>query len=182
MGMGDTIAAEPFCFVACRPHLGRGQFEAAGFAGDGEDGASGAQLDEIGTVFDQVPGARRRLGGAADFADAEFGADDGAGFGAGHRAAAARDGDVTARNRHPRPVELPGFDGIAQRDVGQAAINADIADAGEAGAQGDARGFHGLEDRHFGGVVQRFGGIVALGKAIGDMGMDVDQAGQDGVW
>ena len=181
MGMGNTIGAVGPGLVAGRLHLLGREFVEPGDAADGEHRACGDQLDEISAVVEKEAGAVARFRWIAYFTHPKL---------FGHRhvgservdlASPARNGDVPARDKHPRPLHLAGVDRIPQRDVGKAAIDANVAHRGEAGAKLNACSFRPLEDGVGLAVLQRSGGIaaVAVDRAVGKMGVKVDQAGQN---
>ena len=98
----------------------------------------------------------------------------------GDLAAAAGDGDVGAGHEHARPGHVAGVDRIAQGDIGEAAIDADIAHGGEAGAHGIAgvpRADEGIARR---GALQRRAGVGGL-ALVGEVRVQVHQARQHGV-
>ncbi len=119
--------------------------------------------------------------GAVRFAVVQVPGESDVGGEAGHRAGSAGDGDVGAGDEHARADDVAFGDGVAQGDVGERAVDADIADGGEAGFEEDTSVGDGLE-RHFGAsVFELIDGIdVALLGAVGEVGVAVDQAGEDG--
>ena len=93
----------------------------------------------VGDAAAELVGHHRALGQPGDFA------------------AAAGDGDVGAGDEHARPGHVAGVDRVAQGDVGEAAVDADVAHGGEAGAHGVAgipRADEGIARR---GALQRRG-------------------------
>src|SRR5256885_11668223 len=59
-----------------------------------------------------------------------------------------------------RPFDLPGVDRVAQRDVGEAAIDADVAHRGEAAAELEPRRHGASQDRIRFAVLERSGRIA----------------------
>ena len=86
--------------------------------------------------------------------------------------------DRQRRHLHPRPGDDAGVDGFAQRHVDELA-GADIPDRGEAGFERSA-GVEMRLDRGVDRAAAEQALVVVPGIAAGDVGMAVDQAGQQG--
>ena len=69
---------------------------------------------------------------------------------------------------------------LAQCDVGQPAIHADVAHGGEASMKHHSRRLCGLEDRRSLAVLERFGRVVAGNRPVGNVGVEINQAREDG--
>ena len=140
----------------------------------GKHAAGGADLDEIGAVLDIL--AHLLLHGGDAVGDA---------FRGGMElegkevvvAMAAGDAQRRSANLHVRAGDIAVVDVIAEGDIGVSGC-ADIADAGEAGFEGDLGEAHTVES-----LAHGIGGEAGVGVEIvaeGEVGVDVDQAGQDG--
>ena len=89
-------------------------------------------------------------------------------------------GEIGPGDEHARARHQPLVDRIAQGNVGEPAIGADIAHGGEARLERQARipraDQHGIDRRG----LERVGQIRAAAR-VGEVGVEVDQAGEDGV-
>jgi hypothetical protein len=137
--MSDAVAAAQRRLIAGGLHLRLAQFERTGFAAERQHGARSDQLDEIRTMLKEVACPVARLGGIAHLAHAECLRDGHFRRHAGDGAAATGHGDVSAGHHHARPLDFARRDRIAQRHIGQPAIDADIADGRETRLQQHAR-------------------------------------------
>ena len=81
-----------------------------------------------------------------------------------------------------KPFDFTGVDRVAQGNIGKAAIDADIANGGEAASKLHPRGHGALEDRVRLAVLERRSGIAFghVDRPVGEMGMEIDQTGKDG--
>ncbi len=104
-----------------------------------ENRAGRDHLDEVGAAREKLAHALahlvlvvRRRRGASRPARRTFRQ-------AGHFAAAAGDGHVGTGDEHARSFHLPRVDGVAERDVHERTVGADVAYGGEAGIERNAR-------------------------------------------
>jgi hypothetical protein len=134
-------------------------------------------------VVEEVAGAVARLGRIVHLAHAERLGNGNVGRERVDLAAAARGGDVAAGDEHPRPFDLAGIDRVTQRDVREAAVDPHVAHRREAALKLDARGLRAFQDRIRLAMLERLGRVVGilLDRAVGEMGVEVDQPGKDGV-
>jgi hypothetical protein len=99
---------------------------------------------------------------------------------AGHRPGSAGNRDVRTRNKHARPDDVAFVDGIAQRNVIQRSIDANVPHRGKPRFQRHARVGNRLKHNLRSGALQlRHRVAVAITSAIGKMRVAINQAGQD---
>ncbi len=179
--MGFDTETEVTCFVDGGGEFFGSELLRLRIAAVREDGAAGENFDVVGAVVRELADALADFPRAVGLAVAEIPGKSDVGREAGHGAGAAGDGDVGSGDEHARADDVAFCDGVAQSDVGERAIDADVAHGGEAGFEEDARVGNGLE-RHFcGGVFELVDRIdVALLRAVGEVGVAVDEAGEDG--
>ncbi len=155
--------------------LGFGVFGFPGFGASGQHRAGGDDLDQVGAAIEHDVDMPAHVIHALGDAAAECFRHHGALRQAGDLAAAAGHGDVGAGDEHARSGHVAGVDRIAQRDIGEAAIDAHIAHGGEAGAHGVARVFRADEGVACRVALQRRAGVGHL-AFVGEMGVHVHQA------
>ena len=175
VGVRGDLAAEAVRVGDDGLHLFERVLRGLGVVALGEHAAGGANLDEVGTVFD-VGGApcaarrecrRRRLRPDVVLLGEKVFVHVAAGN------AERRSGDL-----HVRAGDVAGVDLVAQGDVGEA-VGADVADGGEAGVERGLRVLH-ADDRFFGGRHGELEVGIEVG-GIGEVGVHVDEAGQQRV-
>jgi hypothetical protein len=88
------------------------------------------------------------------------------------------DGDVGASDEHARTDNVAAGDGVAQSNVVEGAISADVAHGGEAGVKRDSGvGDHGVSDLRR-GLLQN---MKRLGiRHVGEMRVAIDQSRKNG--
>ncbi len=127
---GDFLAAR-MGSLHDRAELVDRQFRRAGFGADRQHGAGCDRLDEVGAMIEQVRRFRRRLLGRRRDTEAHVGGSCSFGTTPLRFAAALGDRKIGTGNPHARSRHVAAVDRVAQRDVGQAAIGADVAHARE---------------------------------------------------
>ncbi len=161
-------------------HLRLAQFGLVDVGAHCQHRAGRDQLEEVDAVGEQHLGLLARFLGRRGHPEPHVGRQLVVGDHAVEFAPAAGRGEVAAGDEHPRPGHAAGVDGIAQRNVGQPTVGADVANGGEPGHQrrprvlrADQRGRlrRGLERQCEVGVLTR----------IGEVRVQVDQAGKDRV-
>ena len=147
----------------------------------GEDGAAGEEFDVVGAVVGELANFLADFPRAVGLAVAEIPGESDVGSEAGHGAGAAGDGDVGSGDEHARADDVAFGDGVAESDVVERAVDADVAHGGEAGVESHARVGDGLEGHFGGGVHELVARIDVAGvRAVGEVGVAVDEAGEDG--
>ena len=175
VGVGGDLAAEAVSVGDDGLHLFEGVLGGLRVVALGEDAAGGSDLDEVGAVLDV-------------FADLMLDGGDAVGYAlavdvvlVGEKVlvhVAAGDAERGAGDLHVRAGDVAGVDLVAESDVG-VVVGADVADGGEAGFERDL-GVFDADDGLFGGSHREFEvGVEVVGH--GEVGVDVDEAGHDGV-
>src|SRR5580693_1445294 len=179
--MGFDTETEVTCFVDGGGEFFGSELLRLRIAAVSEDGAAGENLDMVGAVVRKLADALADFPRAVGLAVAKIPRKSNVGREAGHGAGATGDGDVGSGDEHARAGDVAFGDGVAESDVGECAIDADVANGGEAGVERHAGVWDGFE-RHFGGgVFELIDGIdIALLRAVGKVGVAVDEAGEDG--
>ena len=95
-------------------------------------------------------------------------------------APAATAADEGAGHHHPRTGRPPGVDRVAQGDVDEGPVVADVAHAGEAGVEGVARVAHPGHPLLRTGPGEQLGVALPAVDLAHEVGVTVDQAGQQG--
>ena len=125
--------AERTGFVHCGVKFFGSELAGVGIAAVREDGAAGKKLDVIRTVVRELTDNSADLPRTVGDAVAKIPRERNVGRKAGHGAGAAGDGEVCAGDEHARAGNVPAIDGVAQSDIGQSTIDADVAHGGETG-------------------------------------------------
>ena len=154
------------------------QLDLAGLGPPGEDGAGRDHLDDVrATVAQQVDDPADVVRGPDD-ADPHLGRDVHARQ-AGHFAAAARGRHIGPGRLHPRPIQQARVDPVAELEVEERPVRADVADARDAGPQRPPGVPDADEQLALGGHPD--GRRVAVLEVADEVAVPVDEPGDHGV-
>ncbi len=161
-----------------RPDLTFRQLTRPRVGAAGQDGTGRDDLDEVGATGQESMDGEPDVGLVADLTDPQILGQLDPGPEPGHRAAATDRRHVPAGALHPRPRGPAALDRVAQRAVDERPIGPDVADGGEAAAEGRV-GIPDARHRLLGGTRGRGGDPRDL-ELADQVRMAIDEARHGG--
>ncbi len=182
VSVGGGFQAERMCFVDDGVEFFLGELRGVNSIGGRENTAGSAHLDHVGSVLVVEADGVASLFGTVDdaFAGTSFVAEDARAVAALMIAVSAGSAESVDSNQHAWARDIAAGDGVAQTNI-EIIGGTDIADSGDAGHEGNAGVDAGIESLLGDWFLQGIQAVlfVIVGKHIGEMGVRVDEAGEE---